>query len=234
MESTGFLIKSFDPAMTFSNFIEGESNKLAKAMALAVCKNPGKSYNPLYIYGKRGVGKSHLLNAIANHLKKNGLRVIAGRYGKNEEGRSSETKSADAIIIDDLPLIECPDLAFLKKFVAEGGQLVVSGPVSPDKLPLSLSDFINECGKSADIQPPEEELRIAILKARTESEGIELADDVAGFLAHHVRENIASLIGALHRVIAVSSLGGQKISRFSAIEALKDYIWTPEENHDIE
>ena len=215
-----------DPAMTFASFIEGESNRLARAMAMLVCDKPGGRCNPLYIYGGRGLGKTHLIQAIANELAERGKKVaFCTRPELQDEG--SEIDSAiDSILIDDIYLLDSAATQSLICFADEGGQLVLSGYISPESLPDSpLSKFINTKGKAADLGLPEEELRIAILRSRAETDGITLPDDAAEFLANHISKNISSLLGALKRVVAHSALAGQKISRFSAIESLKDYIW---------
>lgn len=226
MKLSGLKCRPTESALTFATFIEGESNRFAKAMAMLICDKPGGNCNPLYIYGGRGLGKSHLLQAIANELAKRGIKV-AFCAGRDLQDKESEIDiDIDAILIDDIYLEDSTVSQSLIRFADNGGQLVLSGSISPESLPDSpLGQFINEKGKSADLGLPEEELRIAILKERAETDGIALPDDAAKFLANHINENIASLLGALKRVVAQSALAGQKISRFSAIESLKDYIW---------
>ena len=226
MKIPGLKCRPTDPSMTFATFIEGESNRLARAMAMLTCDKPGESCNPLYIYGGRGLGKSHLIQAIANELAERGRKVaFCTRLGPKDE-RSEIESTIDAIVIDDICLLDAAASQNLTGFTDEGGQLVLSGPLPPESLPYSpLTKSINAKGKAADIGLPEEELRIAILRAKAEAEEISLPDDAAEFLAKHINKNIASLLGALKRVAADSALAGQKISRFSAIESLKDYIW---------
>ena len=227
MKIPGLKCRSTDPAMTFATFIEGESNRLARAMAMLTCDKPGGSCNPLYIYGSRGLGKTHLLQAIANELAERGRRVaFCSRIDPQDEG-SEIDGGIDAILLDDIDPLHSAAAQGLIRFADEGGQLVLSGPISPESLPDSpLVKFINEKGSAADIGLPEEELRIAILKEKSETDAIDLPDDAAEFIANNISENIASLLGGLKRVVAHSALAGQKISRFSAIESLKDYIWT--------
>lgn len=226
MKIPGLKCRPTDPAMTFATFIEGESNRLARAMAMLTCDTPGGSCNPLYIYGGRGLGKSHLIQAIANELAERDKKVaFCVRLDLQDE--ESEIDSAiDAILIDDICPLDSAAAQGLIRFAENGGQLVLSGSISPESLPDSpLSRFIIAKGKAADIGLPEEELRVAILRSKAEAEGIDLPDDAAAFLANHINKNIASLLGALKRVVAHSALAGQKISRFSTIESLKDYIW---------
>ena len=206
-------------------------HRLARAMAMLACDKPGGSCNPLYIYGGRGLGKSHLIQAIANELAERG-RKVAFCTRLDLQGEGSVIDSAiDAIIIDDICLLDSAAAKGLLHFAHEGGQLVLSGPLPPESLPYSpLTKSINAKGKAADIGLPEEELRIAILRAKAEAEEISLPDGAAEFLAKHINKNIASLLGALKRVAADSALAGQKISRFSAIESLKDYIWVEKDD----
>ncbi|MDH3974031.1 MAG: DnaA/Hda family protein [Deltaproteobacteria bacterium] len=214
--------------MTFSNYIAGNSNSMARAMALYVSENPAGSYNPCYIYGGRGTGKSHLINAIANELAQKDLDLFIGRLSTKEE-ETEPMGSCKVVIIDDFPFAVDERERTLADFVKGGGQLILTGALSPDSFPASpLAELIKKEGKSADIPPPEEELKVAILKARADEENIKLPDDVAHFIAGHMGGNINSLLGALKRVRAHASLEGKGINRFTAIESLKDYIWIEE------
>jgi len=226
MKISGLKCRPTDPAMTFTTFIEGESNRLARAMAMLTCDKPGGSCNPLYIYGGRGLGKTHLIQAIANGLAEKDRKVaFCTRQDGLDEGAEIDS-AIDAILIDDICILDSAAAQGLIRFTENGGQLVLSGSLSPESLPDSpLGRCVITKGKSADISLPEEELRVAILRSKAEAEGIALPDDAAEFLANHISKNIASLLGALKRVAAHSALAGQKISRFSAIESLKDYIW---------
>ncbi len=209
--------------MNFFTFIEGESNRLARAMALSVSENPGGGYNPFYLYGGRGVGKSHLLNAIAHEAEGKGFRVTLCSGAALP--KSILKHHPDMILIDDADRAGIHDLEWLYEFMSKGGQLVISGLLPPDRMAnKGLGRLIDKRGRSADIQQPEAELRIAILKARAEAEGTTLPDDVAVFIADKIGGNTQKLIGALSRVRAVSSLSGQEITRFSATQALKEYL----------
>lgn len=218
-----------ESAKTFSNFIEGGSNRLARAMALAVSEKPGESCNPLYIYGGRGVGKSHLLGAIYNYSNQRGMRTTISFVSDSREKGRSAMSCYDMIIVDDLDFSEPHMIKELSDFAAGGGQLVISGASAPEKLPESqLKTMIITKGRSADIQMPEEELRIAIVMAKASIDEVALPEDAARFMAQHLRGNIQTLIGGYERVKAFSSLSGQTITLFSAIQALKDYLWFEE------
>ncbi|MBE9504403.1 MAG: hypothetical protein IME96_09530 [Proteobacteria bacterium] len=222
-----------DAVKTFSNFIEGDSNRLARAMALAVSENPGGSYNPLYIYGGRGVGKSHLLSAIASYSKERGLKTALYHFDESTKGDHTNSSLPDMIIVDDIDFSKPTVIKDLLAFAEEGGQLVLSGIIAAEKLPANaLSTLIDKKGKSADIQMPEEELRIAILKAKASDDDAILPQDAALFIAQHLNGDIQTLLGGYERVKALSSLSGQTITRFSAIQALKDYLWL-EENKPV-
>jgi len=226
MEIDPLIIKEPVKSMTFSTFIEGESNRLARSMALAVSERPGVGINPLYIYGARGVGKTHLLNAIAVEHKLKGLKLLLGRMEPETGDIDLSTFRQNSILLDDLRADISYDTGALDYCVKKGIQVVMTGSSPPEKLcDLQLSALILHTGKAADIQLPAEELGVAILKARAEFEGISLPDDAAIFIAKNIRGNVRTLIGALERVKAMSSLAGQEISRFSAIQALRDYLW---------
>lgn len=226
MQINGFSSKVVDPAKVFSNFIEGNSNRLARSMALAASENPGKSYNPLYIYGGRGTGKTHLLHAICNRAKKNGLSAILCEL---DEDISAISTMPQIIVMDDLDVDMLYEAKRLCNFVSSGGELVIAGKNPPEKLsPSPLTDMINSMGTSADIQMPEEELRVAILQSKAEADGVMIPGDAALFIARHIPGNVQTLLGGLERVRAMSSLSGQPVTRFSAIQALKEYLWVEE------
>jgi len=227
------VVKAVDRSKTFATFIEGDSNRLAKSMAMAASENPDGSYNPLYIYGGRGTGKSHLLQAVCNEAKLSGKDVFFGSLSPGSNLRLPEGPSS-FVVLDDVD-INLPDMdESLDEFVQAGGQLIISGGSSPEDLKDSpLAEMILSSGSCADLQMPEEELRVAILQARAEAESIALPDDAARFIASHIIGNIQNLIGGLERVKALSSLSGQPVTRFGAIQALKEYLWK-DEGKDIE
>ncbi|MBE9535642.1 MAG: hypothetical protein IMF07_00540 [Proteobacteria bacterium] len=221
-------VKTVDRSKTFATFIEGDSNRLAKSMAMAASENPAGSYNPLYIYGGRGTGKSHLLQAVCNEAKLRGREFFFGGLSTGSNLRLPEGPTS-FVVLDDVD-INLPEIdESLNEFVNTGGQLVLSGGSSPEDLAESpLSEMISGTGSSADLQMPEEELRVAILQARADAENIALPDDAARFIASHIPGSIQNLIGGLERVKALSSLSGQSITRFGAIQALREYLWKDE------
>ena len=231
MKPFPFTIGYIDKSMTFQTFVGGESNGMAKAAAMAVSEKPGGEYNPFYVYGGRGVGKTHLLNAIANELGQKGNDVQICRMAEISTNKLNPGNPPAAIIIDDFMLPNSGAETTILDLYAKGVQIVLSGSEPPEKLPdTPLSELIKKQGKSADIGRPEEELRIAILKARADDEKMSLPDDAARFIANHIGGNTTLLLGALKRVRAHSSLAGQEISKFSAVESLKDYIWKTKED----
>lgn len=217
-------LKAVDRSKTFAAFIEGDSNRLAKSMAMAVSENPAGSYNPLYIYGGRGVGKSHLLQAVCNEAKLSGREFFFGSIAL-EKNLFLPDGPASFIVLEDMDM-DLPEIdESLNGFVEAGGQLIISGTCPPEDLKKNhLSEMILAVGSCADLQTPEEELRVAIIQARAEAENISLPDDAARFIASKLPGNIQNLIGGLERVKALSSLSGQPISKFGAIQALKEYL----------
>lgn len=214
---------------TFSRFIEGDCNRLALAMAMAVSENPGGSYNPLYIYGGRGTGKSHILHAIGNNLEESGFNIALCSLEENGKLKYHDAASSQIIICNNIDSSSLKYTGWADDFINKGSQLILSGNLSPEELPDSpLKKLILNKGKSADLQPPEEELRIAILKTRASEDKISLPDDAAYFVASHLKGNIRTLLGGYERVKAISALSGQAITRFSAIQALKNYVWGDE------
>lgn len=232
---------------TFETFVVGGSNQFAVAAAKAAAEKPGKAYNPLFVFGGVGLGKTHLMHAIGNHIGRNfpKLRiryvpseqftneVINGiRYGKMEEFHNRYRRSCDVLLIDDIQLIAGKErtqeeffhtfntLHSLKK------QIVVSSDKLPHEIP-HLEERMRtrfQWGLIADIQPPETETRIAILKKKAEEEGNELPDEVALFLADNIRSNVRELEGALIRVLAHASLTKQSISLEYARQVLREVI----------
>ena len=232
----------FNPKYTFDSFIVGSGNRLAHAAALGVAENPGQSYNPLFIYGGIGLGKTHLLQAIGHTALANNIQVLfvsaeqftnefinAIRERKTEEFRN-KYRSADILLIDDIQFIsgkEQTEESFFHTFNElhnSNRQIAITGDCSPKSIPL-LQDRLRsrfEWGLVADIQPPNFETRLAILQAKTELEGVNVALDVLELIAQQVQQNIRELEGSLNRVIAYAKLIRALLTPELAAQALQD------------
>jgi chromosomal replication initiator protein len=235
-----------NPAFTFENFVEGKSNQLARAAALQVAQNSGKAYNPLFIYGGVGLGKTHLMHAIGNTLaqQKAGAsvlylhseRFVADMVKALQRNSINEFKkfyrSLDALLIDDIQFFAGKDRSqeeFFHTFNAllDGEQQIV---LTCDRYPKELSGLEERLksrfgwGLTVAIEPPELETRVAILKNKAECSKITIPDDVAFFMAKHIQSNVRELEGALKRVIANAHFTGQPITLAFAKEALKDLL----------
>lgn len=232
----------FNPKYTFDSFVVGNSNRLAYAAALAVAENPGYSYNPLFICGGVGLGKTHLLHAIgcvaqASHIQV--LYVSAERFTnefitairerKTEEFRN-KYRSVDMLLIDDIHFIsgkEQTEESFFHTFDElhnANRQIVITGDCPP-KAMCQLPDRLRsrfEWGLVADIQPPELETRLAILQTKAEQKGTELSLDVLEFISQQVQQNVRELEGALNRVIAYAKLVRASPTPEIAARALED------------
>lgn len=234
---------------TFDQFIVGSSNRLAHAASLAVAENPADAYNPLFLYGGVGLGKTHLLQAIAQYALSHGKTVI---YTTSETFtndlinaiRSQSTESfrekyrnADFLLIDDIQFIagkESTQEEFFHTFNAlhsSGGQIVLSSD-RPPKAITTLEDRLRsrfEWGLLADIQPPDLETRIAILRFKADTQSVQVPDDVMEFIARRAQSNIRELEGALNKVIAHAAMMRQSISLELATVALQDIVSRQEE-----
>ncbi len=238
----------FKPKYTFENFVVGASNQFANAACLAVANNPGKVYNPLFIYGGVGLGKTHLLNAIGNFLLANhamaGSRICyitseeftnelinSLRFEKMDDFRNRFRKM-DVLLIDDIQFIagkERTQAEFFHTFNAlydNAKQIVVTS----DKFPKDISNFEErlrsrfEWGLIADIQPPDLETKVAILNKKAEYENVTLPQDVAFYLATNIEHNIRVLEGSLIRLSAFASLHNVPITMELAREVLGHII----------
>jgi chromosomal replication initiator protein len=239
-------ILNINPEYTFSKFISGSSNQFAAAAAMAVANNPATIYNPLFIYGGVGLGKTHLINAIGNEIisKNNNIKVSyyssekftnelinSIRYGKMDEFRN-KFRSIDVLLIDDVQFIagkERTQEEFFHTFNSlyeSHKQIVVTSDKFPKEIP-GLEERLRsrfEWGLIADIQPPDIETKQAILEAKAELNNINLPSDVALFLSSSVISNIRELEGYLIRIGAYSSLTSTPISIEMAKSILKDII----------
>ncbi len=224
-----------DPNLTFASFIVGNSNRFAQASAVNVAEKPAQGYNPLFLYSPPGLGKTHLLHAIANHFKTlnpnarvaylsaeqfvNEL-VESLKRGQMIQFRNKYRNSFDMILIDDIQFIAgkgSSEEEFFHTFNAlhsSRRQIVVTSDRPPKEIE-SLEERVKTRflhGLVADIQPPEIETRIAILRGKAERDDVYLPDDVATFLATHVKSNVRELEGVLVKLKAQSSLTGAEIS----------------------
>ncbi len=226
----------------FESFIVGPSNQFAHAAALAVAENPGKSYNPLFIYGGVGLGKTHLINAIGNHIIRNkpDVKIIyltaeqftnevvaAIRYDKMYSFKE-KYRSIDMLLVDDIQFFSGKDRSQEEFFYTFNTLYEAHRPViiTSDKYPKEMPDIEErlrsrfEWGLIADIQQPDFETRMAILKQKAEMENIKLPEDVMLFLVDTIKSNIRVLEGALIRLGAYSSLTGKAIT----VELAKDIL----------
>lgn len=237
---------SLNQKYTFEKFVVGTSNQFAHAAALAVAEAPGKAYNPLFLYGGVGLGKTHLMHAIGHSIRQQNrhLRVSyitsekfmnelinAIRYDKTQSFRD-KYRSIDVLLMDDVQFMagkERTQEEFFHTFNAlhnNQKQIVVSSDCPPREIP-TLEERLHsrfEWGLIADIEPPDLETKVAILKRKADLDGIELPDEIAIFIASKIKSNVRELEGSLVRLVAISSLRGIPISRMLAQEAMKNII----------
>lgn len=237
---------NLNPNYTFENFVVGSCNEFAHAASTAVTKNPAKSYNPLYIYGGAGLGKTHLMNAIGHFiiLNNNGLKVLYItteqfmndlinhlQYGKVLSFRQ-KYRNVDVLLMDDIHYLSGKERTkeeFFHTFnhLYDGQkQIVISSDCPPKEIPHLEERFRSrfEWGLIADLKPPDIETRIAILKKKSDLEGVDLPESVALYIADKVHSNIRVLEGYLRRVIAFASLKGEKIDLDLTKEALRSLL----------
>lgn len=231
---------------TFDTFVIGSGNRFAHAASLAVAEAPAKAYNPLFLYGGVGLGKTHLMHAIGHyvleHTPSAKVLYISSEKFTNEfinairdnrgEGFRNKYRNIDILLIDDIQFLagkERIQEEFFHTFNAlheEGKQIIISSDRPPKEIP-TLEDRLRsrfEWGLITDIQPPDLETRIAILRKKAKAENLEIPNEAMGYIANQIDTNIRELEGALIRVVAYSSMANQDITVHLAAEALKDII----------
>lgn len=241
---------------TFDTFVVGSCNQFAHAASMAVSKSPGHSYNPLFIYGGVGLGKTHLLNAIGNYIHlgnpETQIILLSSESFMNEVINSIKNnripefrkkfRSADVLLIDDIQYIAGKDRTteeffFTFNHLHERRKQIVISSDSPPKDIGGLEERVHsrfEWGLMADIRPPDIETKVAILKRKASQESVDLGDDIALFIASKIRSNIRELEGALTRLAAIASLRHADITMALTKEALRDMVNVEEKVITIE
>ena len=253
-ENTNFC-SNLNKKFTFENFIVGNTNKFAQAAALEVAENPGVLYNPLFIYGNSGLGKTHLMHAIGNYITEHSSKKVLyvtsdqfitdflginkkDEYGKNFDYVSyfkNKYRNVDVLIVDDIqffqsaPQTQNEFFNTFTKLYDENKQIIISSDRSPDDL-KSLEDRLRTrfCwGLTADIFPPDFELRVAIIKKKIIGDSINknIPDDVIEYIASNVGSDVRHLEGSITRLLAYSTImGGAEITLDLAVDVLKDFV----------
>ncbi|MDR2186782.1 MAG: chromosomal replication initiator protein DnaA [Azonexus sp.] len=234
------------PNFTFDSLVVGKANDLARAAAVQVANSPGGAYNPLFIYGGAGLGKTHLIHAIGNaiisenadkvvryvHTEDYYSNVVRAYQQKSFDSFKQAYRSLDVLLLDDVQFFNGKNRSqeeffFLFNALIEARKQII---ITCDTYPKDISGLDDrlvtrfDWGLTVQIEPPELEMRVAILQKKAEAEGIRLDDEVAFFIAKHLRSNVRELEGALKKVLAYSSFHGRAIALDLAKEALKDTI----------
>lgn len=250
-------ISNLNPNYTFDTFVVGNNNRLAHAASLAVAESPGEVYNPLFLYGGVGLGKTHLMHSIAHFIQANrpdakilyvssesftNELIDAIRNGNNTAMTKFREKyrNIDVLLIDDIQFIigkESTQEEFFHTFnelYLADKQIVISSDKPPKDME-TLEERIRsrfECGLTADIGSPDYETRMAILRRKTETDNFELDDDILSYIANNIKSNIRELEGALNKLIAFSNLERTEITMDIAVKELQNII-SPDKPHEI-
>jgi len=234
------------PEFTFDNFVPGKANQLARAAALQVAEHSGTSYNPLFIYGGVGLGKTHLIHAVGNfvlaqrpsakvrylHAAQYVSDVVRAYQQKSFDEFKRYYHSLDILLIDDIQFFTGKDRTQEEFFYAFNAlieahkQLIITCDTYPKDL-AGIDERLKSrfsWGLSVAIEPPEQEMRVAIILKKAEAVSAEISEEVAFFIAKHIRSNVRELEGALKSVIAYARFNGKEISLESAKEALRDLL----------
>lgn len=234
------------PHFTFDSLVVGKANELARAACLNVSQSPGGAYNPLFIYGGAGLGKTHLIHAIGNavlaadptkvvryvHAEDYYSDVVRAYQQKAFDTFKRNYRSLDLLLLDDVQFLKGKDRSqeeffyLFNALVEARKQIVITCDTYPKAIEGLEDRLITrlDWGLTVQIEPPETEMRVAILKKKAESEGKPIADEVAFFIAKHLRSNVRELEGALTRVLAYAQFHGKEITLETAKEALKDIV----------
>ena len=239
-------ISGLNPSFNFDNYVTGRANQLARAAAIQVADNPGQAYNPLFIYGGVGLGKTHLLQAIGNQLKQEkpdaNIRYLHAERYVSDVVKAYENKafdefkkqyhSLDLLLIDDIQFFAKKTRTQEEFFYAfntlieEKKQIVITCDTYPKEI-IDVDERLRtrfSWGLTVAIEPPELEMRVAILLKKAESVNIHLDEDVAFFVAKQIRSSVRELEGALNRIIAMANFTGHAIDIHLAKDALRDLI----------
>ena len=235
-----------NPNLTFETFVTGKANQLARAASIQVAHNPGTSYNPMFLYGGVGLGKTHLIHAIGNHLLKEKpnarIRYIHAEQYVSDVVRAYQQKafdrfkryyhSLDLLLIDDIQFFSGKSRTQEEFFYAfeallsNKSQVIITSDTYPKEMAGIDDRLISrfDSGLTVAIEPPELEMRVAILMKKAVSEGIPMSEDVAFFVAKHLRSNVRELEGALRKILAFVRFHGREVTIEVARTALKDLL----------
>lgn len=249
-------VSRLNPAFTFDTFVTGKANDLARAAARQVAEKPGSAYNPLFVYGGVGLGKTHLIHAIGNHLRTHApeskIRYIHAEQYVSDVVRAYQHKafddfkryyhSLDLLLIDDIQFFSGKNRTQEEFFYAFNAlveahkQVIITCDTFPREISGMESRLISRFGwgLTVAVEPPELEMRVAILLKKAAADGLDLDENVAFFIAKHIQSNIRELEGALKRVLAYSRFTGQPIDVDLAREALRDILASQSRQVSIE